>query len=108
MGRITRSYRERLQRQMVQLKRKYRESFKDVNLKFAFDEIFDAWVKEMGAMIYSGIPSTLGPLLLTGIVDNRREVEEIHRRLEALKKASIVCGHCGQRIPLSQVLRGEL
>jgi len=75
------SMRTRLQDTMVQLKAKYREALKDEAMQAAFDELWATWSSEMGAMIYSEVLSTLDLLLLTAAADNRREIDEIKRRL---------------------------
>ena len=75
------SMRTRLQDTMAQLKAKYREALKDEDMQAAFDELWAVWSSEMGAMIYSEVLSTLDLLLLTAAADNRREIDEIKRRL---------------------------
>lgn len=75
------SMRTRLQDAMAQLKAKYREALKDEAMQTAFDELWETWSSEMGAMIYSEVLSTLDLLLLTAAADNRREIMEIKRRL---------------------------
>lgn len=75
------SMRTRLQDTMAQLKAKYREALKDEAMQAAFDELWATWSSEMGAMIYSEVLSTLDLLLLTAAADNRREIDEIKRRL---------------------------
>jgi hypothetical protein len=75
------SMRTRLQDTMAQLKAKYREALKDETMQAAFDELWEVWSSEMGAMIYSEVLSTLDLLLLTAAADNRREIDEIKRRL---------------------------
>ena len=75
------SMRTRLQDTMAQLKAKYREALKDEAMQAAFDELWETWSSEMGAMIYSEVLSTLDLLLLTATADNRREIMEIKRRL---------------------------
>ena len=87
MGRVTESVRRRLQKEMVRLKRSYREALKDEARQKAFDEIWDAWASEMAAMINSSIPTTLDGLLLTAVVDNRRAMEEI--RQEMVKRGDV-------------------
>jgi hypothetical protein len=75
------SMRTRLQDTMARLKAKYREALKDEAMQAAFDELWAVWSSEMGAMIYSEVLSTLDLLLLTAAADNRREIDEIKRRL---------------------------
>jgi hypothetical protein len=82
LGRVMKgSMRTRLQDTMAQLKAKYREALKDEAMQDAFDALWAMWSSEMGAMIYSEVLSTLDLLLLTAAADNRREIDEIKRRL---------------------------
>ena len=81
LGRITSdSMRTLLQEQMVKLREKYRATLKDGGRREAFDALWPVWADEQGAMINSDIVSGLDLLLLTAIVDNRREIEELKRR----------------------------
>lgn len=79
MGRVTKSYRRRLQEQMLDLKKNYREGLKDEDKQRAFDELWKAWASEEGAMVNSSIPTALDVLLLTAVVDNRGAIEKIRR-----------------------------
>ena len=81
LGRVTKSVRERLQEEMERLKRSYREALKDPERQRAFDELWRAWASEEGAMINSGVPTALDVLLLTAVVDNRREIEALRREV---------------------------
>jgi len=78
LGRVTKeSMRRRLQGLMVQLRRRYRAALKDDSMQQAFDRLWAAWSSEQGAMIHSEVLSALDLLLLTAVVDNRREIEEL-------------------------------
>ncbi len=80
MGRVTRdSMRGRLQDSMVKLRKRYRGALKDDEMQRAFDELWPAWSTEQGAMIYAEVLSSLDLLLLTAVVDNRREIEALRR-----------------------------
>jgi len=80
VGRVTRdSMRSRLQDSMVKLRKRYRGALKDDEMQRAFDELWSAWSKEQGAMIYAEVLSSLDLLLLTAAVDNRREIEGLRR-----------------------------
>jgi len=81
MGRVTKSFRERIQNEMDSLKKNYREALKDRARQEAFDKIWEAWASEGGAMINSAVPTALDLLLLTAVVDNRKSIEEIRREL---------------------------
>lgn len=78
--------RVRLQDAMIQLKRSYREALKDDGMQGAFDGLWPAWSGEQAAMIYADVLSALDLLLLTAAVDNRREIEELKRLVEELKR----------------------
>jgi len=83
VGRVTKSFRERIQNEMEDLKKNYREALKDRARQEAFDKIWEAWASEEGAMINSAVPTALDILLLTAIIDNRKSIEEIRRDLSA-------------------------
>lgn len=80
------SMRTRLQESMAQLDSKYRAALKDDAMQAAFESLWDAWSREMGAMIHSEVLSTLDLLLLTAAVDNRRQIMELRRQLEELRR----------------------
>lgn len=50
---------------------------KDDDLQEAFDKLWPTWSSEMAAMIYADIIQVMDLILLTSIVDNRREIERI-------------------------------
>jgi len=78
LGRVTKlSTRMRLQEQMRQLRDRYRAALKDEHMKTAFDQLWETWSSEQGAMIYSDVLSALDLLTLTATVDNRREIESL-------------------------------
>jgi len=83
LGRITsESMRTLLQEQMVRLREKFRNTLKDEGRRSAFDALWPAWADEQGAMINSDIVSALDLLLLTAVIDNRREIEKLKRGRE--------------------------
>ena len=87
LGRITKdSMRGRLQESMSHLRGGYREALKDDEMQASFDRVWEDWNLEQGAMIYAQVVSALDLLNLTGIVSNRREIETLRRRVEALEK----------------------
>lgn len=87
MGRVMKdSMRVRLQDAMAQLKGRYRAALKDEAMQRAFDELWPAWSGEQGAMIYSEVMSALDLLLLTAVVDNRREIEGLRRANEEARR----------------------
>ena len=78
MGRIiSRSKRARIQDYMKKMRNQFRAALKDDALQEAFDELWPTWSSEMGAMIYADILQIMDLILLTSIVDNRREIEKL-------------------------------
>ena len=87
LGRITKdSMRGRIQNTMTHLRTGYREALKDDDLQEAFDSLWETWNLEQGAMVYAQVVSSMDLLNLTGAIANRREIEELRRRLEDLER----------------------
>jgi hypothetical protein len=87
LGRITKdSMRGRIQNAMTHLRTGYREALKDDDLQAAFDLVWETWNLEQGAMIYAQVVSSMDLLNLTGAVSNRREIEELRRRVDELER----------------------
>jgi len=86
LGRIIgSSTRKRIQDTMRLLRSMYREALKDDEMQEAFDEVWQSWTTEEGAMIYSEVASALDLLNLTGVIANRREIRRLRARLKALE-----------------------
>jgi hypothetical protein len=82
MGRIQKgSMRTRIQDNMLMLRKTFRAALKENELQEAFDALWPTWSSEMAAMIYAEVLSTLDLILLTSVVDNRREIEQIKKGL---------------------------
>jgi len=73
--------RTRIHDQMIHLKERYRAALKENELQEAFDELWPAWSSEMAAMIYAEILSVLDLLLLTSVIDNRREIRKLKEKI---------------------------
>ena len=86
MGRLTPSIRQRIVEAMKRLHKTYRRAFKDPARRSAFDEIWEAWASEEGAMIYSEVATVMDLLALTAAVDNRKAIQEIRREMRTLKE----------------------
>ena len=87
LGRITKySMRGRIQNSMRLLRGRFREALKDDDLQSAFDNIWETWNLEQGAMIYAQVVSALDLLNLTGVISNRMEIQIVLQRLKALEK----------------------
>ena len=85
MGRVqAQSVRTRIQDQMIHLKEWYRAALKENELQEAFDELWPTWSNEMAAMIYAEVLSVLDLLLLTSIIDNRREIRKMKEEIEQI------------------------
>ena len=83
MGRITSgSMRTRIQDNMKMLRDTFRAALKENELREAFDQFWPTWSTEMAAMIYAEVLSALDLLLLTSVVDNRREIMKLQSVLE--------------------------
>ena len=81
MGRLTRgSKRTRIQDYMKKMRGQFRAALKDDDLQTAFDELWPTWSSEMAAMIHADILQVMDLILLTSIVDNRREIEKLKRQ----------------------------
>ena len=78
--------RGRLQNSMSHLRGGFREALKDDEMQSSFDRVWEDWNLEQGAMIYAQVVSALDLLNLTGVVANRREIESLRHRVEALEK----------------------
>ena len=74
--------RTRIQDQMKHLRDRYRAALKENELQEAFDELWSTWSSEMAAMIYAEILSVMDLILLTSVLDNRREIMKLKERLE--------------------------
>ena len=85
LGRLTPSIRQRIVEAMKRLHKTYRRAFKDPARRSAFDEIWEAWASEEGAMIYSEVATVMDLLALTAAVDNRKAIQEIRREMRTLK-----------------------
>ena len=78
MGRIiSSSKRARIQDYMKKMRNQFRAALKDDDLQTAFDELWPTWSSEMAAMIHADILQVMDLILLTSIVDNRREIEKL-------------------------------
>jgi len=85
MGRITSgSMRTRIQDNMKMLRNTFRAALKENELQEAFDQFWPTWSTEMAAMIYAEVLSALDLLLLTSVVDNRREIMKLQNGLEEI------------------------
>jgi len=83
MGRITSgSMRTRIQDYMVNLRNRYRAALKEDALQQAFDEFWPTWSSEMAAMIYAEVLSALDLILLTAVIDNRREIMKLREKID--------------------------
>lgn len=87
LGRITKdSMRGRIQEQMRHLRGGYRDALKNDAMQTAFDGVWEDWNLEQGAMIYAQVVSALDLLNLTGVLANRREINVLRSRVEALER----------------------
>jgi len=89
LGRIIgSSVRERIQESLRILRAMYREALRDSEMQMAFDEVWQSWSMEEGAMVYTEVASALDLINLTGVIANRREIRRLRARLKALEEHS--------------------
>ena len=70
---------------MRHLRAYYRQALKDDLLQEAFDKTWKTWDNETGAMTYARVVSTYDLLNLTSVLSNRRELDLLNHRIEALE-----------------------
>jgi len=85
MGRVTKPFRMIMEEELSCLKKTFREVLLDPARREAFDSLVRVWSSEQGAMSYARIPTVLDVMLLTGLVDNRRLIEELYDRFGTLE-----------------------
>ena len=71
--------RARIQDYMKKMRDQFRAALKDDDLQDAFDELWPTWSSEMAAMIHADILQVMDLILLTSVVDNRKEIEKLKR-----------------------------
>ncbi|MHA1721758.1 MAG: hypothetical protein ACTSXW_01640 [Candidatus Baldrarchaeia archaeon] len=81
MGRITVSFRNEFLEVINRLRKTFYVALMDSGRREAFDELVKAWSETVGAMSYSDLPSVLLALLLSAVVDNRREIIALKKSL---------------------------
>jgi len=64
------------------LRNTFRAALKENELQEAFDQFWPTWSTEMAAMIYAEVLSALDLLLLTSVIDNRREIMKLQSVFE--------------------------
>jgi hypothetical protein len=88
MGRITPSFRQQFQKLIEELKENsgFQDTLINREHKKAFDLLLkDAWSAEDAAMANSGIPCVMDALNLMANVHNKKNVEELRRKLQELE-----------------------
>ena len=81
MGRVTVSFRDEFREILNRLRKTFYVALVDPERREAFDELVKAWSETVGAMSHSDLPSVLLALLLSAVVDNRREIMVLRKRL---------------------------
>jgi hypothetical protein len=84
MGRLTIPFRSRMQQEIENLTRSFRDALMDPARRDAFDSIVKAWTAEQGAMSYAKVPSVLEVMLLAAAVDNRKTIEDLRDEVREL------------------------
>jgi len=57
----------------------------DASRRDAFDSLVRAWSSEQGAMSYARVPTALDVMLLTGLIDNRKLIEDIFDEIGVMR-----------------------
>ncbi|MFQ5998352.1 MAG: hypothetical protein ACE5KO_03515 [Candidatus Bathyarchaeia archaeon] len=86
LGRITIPFRTRWEDQVGDLKRTFREALMDQHRQHAFDDLSKLWSSELGAMSQCNIPTVLDIMLLTAVVDNRKQLLDVKGDLSWIKE----------------------
>lgn len=81
LGRITVSFRDEFCEILNRLRKTFYVALVDSDRREAFDELVKAWSETVGAMSYSDLPSVLLALLLSAVVDNRKEIMVLRKKL---------------------------
>ena len=81
MGRITVPFRAEFREMLERLRKTFYEALVDPERRKAFDELVKAWSETKGAMSYSELPSVLLSLLFSAVVDNRKEIVLLKKKL---------------------------
>ena len=74
-----------MQEEVNTLKRTFRDVLMDPARRDAFDSLLKVWSSEQGAMSHARVPTALDIMLLTGVIDNRRLIEELSDRFGILE-----------------------
>ena len=85
MGRMTVPFRVKFEEKIGELRRLFQEVLMDFRRRDAFNELIKAWSDELHAMSYLNLPTMMEAMLLTAVVDNRREIELIKRKIDELR-----------------------
>lgn len=85
LGRIIGSFRIQFQEVLAELEESFVKALRDEGRRGVFSKLVEAWGGEMGAMGNANVPTVLDVMLLTAIIDNRRRVEELGRKVEELR-----------------------
>ncbi len=81
MGRITVPFRAEFNEVLERLRKTFYEALVDMERREAFDELIKTWSETKGAMSYAELPSVLLSLLFSAVVDNRKEIMLLKKKL---------------------------
>jgi len=85
MGRITTPFNIVLRKEINRLKENYQKALKEPSRREAFNSLLQVWSSERGAMNNAEVPTALDVMLLTVAVDNRRLIQGLLSRMDALQ-----------------------
>jgi len=85
MGRITTPFNIVLREEINRLKENYQKALKEPSRREALNSLLQVWSSERGAMNNAEVPTALDVMLLTAVVDNRRLIQDLFSRMDALQ-----------------------
>lgn len=85
MGRITNSFRIKLDEAVKRLRSELYSLLVDEGRRRAFDKVVKAWYEEANAIGAFGQPYIYGSLAIFSIIDLQAQIEELEKELEKLR-----------------------
>jgi len=85
LGRITTPFNIVLRKEINRLKENYQKALKEPSRREAFNSLLQVWSSERAAMNNAEVPTALDVMLLTAVVDNRRLIQDLFSRMDAIQ-----------------------
>ncbi len=86
MGRITNSFRIKLDEAIIRIDRELIEMLADEKRRSAFKNIVKAWFEEANALQSFSQPYIYGSLTILSIIDLQSQIDELKRKVERLER----------------------